>query len=139
MRLQCALLTCFGILAGSTPVQLSPAFVDLELVLAVDVSYSMEIDEQRLQRQGYVNAFLQPELFQAIQRAVTYVEWGGSAIQTVPWTLVDGPGAAIQFAEVLRRQPLRDAEQWLARHQAFWRGAVTQLERLFSETDDAAG
>jgi DNA-binding transcriptional ArsR family regulator len=39
----------------------------------------------------------------------------------------------------LRRQPLRDAEQWLARHQAFWRGAVTQLERLFSETDDAAG
>ncbi len=113
MRLQCALLTCFGILAGSTPVQLSPAFVDLELVLAVDVSYSMEIDEQRLQRQGYVNAFLQPELFRAVQSgpfgriAVTYVEWGGSAIQTVPWTLVDGPGAAVQFAEVLRRQPLR--------------------------------
>jgi DNA-binding transcriptional ArsR family regulator len=37
----------------------------------------------------------------------------------------------------LRRKPLRDAEHWLVRHQAFWRGAVTQLERLLSETDDA--
>jgi DNA-binding transcriptional ArsR family regulator len=36
----------------------------------------------------------------------------------------------------LRRKPLRDAERWLARHQAFWSGAVTQLDRLLSETDD---
>ena len=36
----------------------------------------------------------------------------------------------------LRRKPLREAEQWLARHQAFWRGAVAQLDRLLSETDD---
>ena len=33
----------------------------------------------------------------------------------------------------LRRQPLRDAEGWLARHQAFWTGAVAQLDRLLSE------
>lgn len=38
----------------------------------------------------------------------------------------------------LRRKPLRDAEQWLARHQAFWRGAVAQLDRLLSETDGAS-
>jgi hypothetical protein len=38
----------------------------------------------------------------------------------------------------LRRKPLRDAEQWLTRHQAFWRGAVAQLDRLLSETDDAS-
>jgi DNA-binding transcriptional ArsR family regulator len=36
----------------------------------------------------------------------------------------------------LKRQALRDAEQWLARHQAFWRGAVAQLDRLISEADD---
>jgi DNA-binding transcriptional ArsR family regulator len=36
----------------------------------------------------------------------------------------------------LRRKPLRDAEQWLARHQAFWSGAVTQLDQLLSETGD---
>jgi DNA-binding transcriptional ArsR family regulator len=38
----------------------------------------------------------------------------------------------------LRRKPLQDAEHWLARHQAFWRGAVAQLDRLLTETDDAA-
>jgi DNA-binding transcriptional ArsR family regulator len=33
----------------------------------------------------------------------------------------------------LRQKPLRDAERWLARHQAFWTGAVDQLERLLGE------
>jgi DNA-binding transcriptional ArsR family regulator len=33
----------------------------------------------------------------------------------------------------LRRKPLRDAETWLARHQAFWSGAVDQLDRLLAE------
>jgi DNA-binding transcriptional ArsR family regulator len=33
----------------------------------------------------------------------------------------------------LRRQPLKDAETWLSRHQAFWTGAVDQLERLLEE------
>ena len=38
----------------------------------------------------------------------------------------------------LRRKPLRDAETWLSRHQAFWTGAVAQLDRLLSdETNDA--
>jgi DNA-binding transcriptional ArsR family regulator len=35
----------------------------------------------------------------------------------------------------LRPRPLREAERWLARHQAFWTGAVDQLERLLKETD----
>jgi DNA-binding transcriptional ArsR family regulator len=38
----------------------------------------------------------------------------------------------------LRRKPMRDAERWLARHQAFWSGAVSQLDRLLSEIDDAS-
>lgn len=39
----------------------------------------------------------------------------------------------------LRVKPLRDAETWLARHQAFWTGAVDQLDRLLSEkTRDAS-
>ena len=113
MKRQCALLVCFGLLGGSTPANLFPVDVDLELVLAVDVSYSMEIDEQRIQRQGYVNAFLQPALVNAIQSgpvgkiAVTYVEWGGSAVQILPWTLIDGPSTAVQFADALRQQPMR--------------------------------
>ena len=38
----------------------------------------------------------------------------------------------------LRRTPLRTAERWLARHQAFWSGAVGLIDRLLSETDDAS-
>ena len=63
----------------------------------------MEIDEQRIQRQGYVNAFLQPALVNAIQSgpvgkiAVTYVEWGGSAVQILPWTLIDGPSTGFSL------------------------------------------
>jgi DNA-binding transcriptional ArsR family regulator len=39
----------------------------------------------------------------------------------------------------LRRKPLRHAEQWLTRHQAFWTGAVAQLDKLLSEGDSATG
>ena len=40
----------------------------------------------------------------------------------------------------LRRKPLQDAEGWIARHQAFWTGAVEQLDRLLSEIpSDASG
>ncbi|MBZ9655258.1 DUF1194 domain-containing protein [Phyllobacterium lublinensis] len=112
MKLYCMLLVCFGLSGSGTPVGVSPVKVDVELVLAVDVSYSMEIDELRIQRQGYVDAFHAPALIDAIQSgpvgkiAVTYVEWGGSAVQVVPWTLIDGPGTAAQFADALDRQPM---------------------------------
>jgi DNA-binding transcriptional ArsR family regulator len=33
----------------------------------------------------------------------------------------------------LQRKPLRDAERWISRHQAFWTGAVDQLERLIAK------
>lgn len=36
----------------------------------------------------------------------------------------------------LRRKPLQDAERWIARHQAFWTGAIEQLDRLLSEVAD---
>lgn len=32
----------------------------------------------------------------------------------------------------LRQRPLQEAGQWIARHQAFWTGAVDQLERLLA-------
>ncbi|MGN7733913.1 DUF1194 domain-containing protein [Ensifer sp. 22564] len=111
MTLRSVLLACACLLGGS--ISAKPLSVDLELVLAVDVSYSMELDEQRLQRQGYVAAFLEPELIEAIENgplgriAVTYVEWGGSAVQVTPWTLIDRRDTAAQYSELLRRQPIR--------------------------------
>src|SRR5882757_7712276 len=70
--------------------------VDLELVLAVDVSRSMDEDEQALQRDGYVDALTHPEVIAAITSgvngriAITYVEWAGATSQTVilPWRVI---------------------------------------------------
>jgi uncharacterized protein DUF1194 len=88
--------------------------VDVELVIAVDVSLSMDTDEQRLQREGYVAAFRDPELQRAITSgaygriAVIYMEWAGPSSQNVviPWTVIDGPAAARAFADRLAAQPI---------------------------------
>jgi hypothetical protein len=87
--------------------------VDLELVLAVDISLSMDEDEQRLQRDGYVTAFRNTEIIEAIKTgphgriAVTYVEWSGESFQRiiVPWTLIDGAETALPFAAKLAAAP----------------------------------
>jgi hypothetical protein len=113
MRLQWAVITSFCVLGGSTSVEQYPVAVDLELVIAVDVSYSMDVEEQQVQRKGYVAAFRSPEIVNALRGgalgkvAVSYIEWGGSAVQVVPWTLIDGSQSAARFAEELGRQPAR--------------------------------
>ena len=73
----------------------------------------MDIEEQRAQRAGYVEAFRTPEVVKAVlggmlgRIAVTYIEWGGTPVQVVPWTLIDNSSTAAQFAEALHRQPTR--------------------------------
>ncbi|MBM1169636.1 DUF1194 domain-containing protein [Microvirga arabica] len=96
-----------------------PTEVDLALVLAVDVSTSMDRDEQVLQRQGYVEAFRSPLIHQAIRSgmlgriAVTYVEWAGAHPRfqsiVVPWTVVETPTDGIAFADRLARAPVSRA------------------------------
>jgi len=88
--------------------------VDLELVLAVDVSLSMDSFEQQMQLQGYVAAMRDPQVLRAIETgpykriAVIFVEWGGVDFQNikVPWTLIDGKEAALGFSELLARNRL---------------------------------
>ena len=66
------------ILTQGTPAAIP---VDVELVLAVDVSYSMDPDEQALQREGYMAAITSREFLQALKQgmhgrvALTYFEW----------------------------------------------------------------
>ena len=91
--------------------------VDLELVLAVDISGSMDPDEQELQREGYLGALRHPEVIQAIRSgsygriAVTYVEWAGnhSVRVVVPWMPIDDDATAGRFAAQLAAAPLRTA------------------------------
>ncbi len=104
----------FALVFGARAVPAADVEVDLELVLAVDVSLSMDSFEQRLQLQGYVDAFRDPEVLRAIDTgehkkiAVIFVEWGGMEFQNVkvPWTLVDGVESANKFAELLSRRRL---------------------------------
>lgn len=87
--------------------------VDLELVLAVDVSGSVDPEEARLQRQGYIDAIAHPQVVEAITAgpmgriAVAYVEWAGDHHQqvVVGWTLVDGAKAAEAFSNTLVETP----------------------------------
>src|ERR1043165_8812100 len=89
--------------------------VDTELVLAVDVSYSMDPDEQALQREGYVAALTSTEFLTALRHgmhgriAVTYFEWAGAADQriVVPWRLVDGGARGPALAGGSARAPPR--------------------------------
>jgi hypothetical protein len=123
-----AALTGAGLLAAGLPsggvprlADSSPAAVqvDVELVLAVDVSYSMDPDEQALQREGYVQALTSREFMQALREgangkiAVTYIEWAGEFDQKVimPWRLIEGPESADSVAAELAHAPYRRASR----------------------------
>lgn len=77
----------------------------LALVLAMDVSGSVDDDEYRLQRDGTAEAFRSPQIASIIEReggvAVTVLEWGDWASTTVPWTVLHTAEDATAFADAL--------------------------------------
>jgi hypothetical protein len=111
--------------------------VDVELVIAVDVSYSMDPEEQALQREGYITGITSREFMSALRSgmhgkvAVTYFEWAGPYDQKiiVPWRLIDGPEGADAFANEIARAPYRRASRTSIS------GALTFAKPLF----DASG
>jgi hypothetical protein len=93
--------------------------VDVELVLAVDVSYSMDMDELAIQREGYAQAIISKEFLQALKTgptgkiAVTYFEWAASSDQKIiiPWRVIDGPETADAVANEIMKTPIRRASR----------------------------
>ena len=93
--------------------------VDIELVLAVDVSYSMDMDELAVQREGYAQAITSKEFLQALKAgpngkiSLTYFEWAASSDQKiiVPWRVIDGPEAADAVAQDILKTPVRRASR----------------------------
>jgi hypothetical protein len=93
--------------------------VDVELILAVDVSYSMDMDELALQREGYAQAIVSGEFLQALKTgpngkiAVTYFEWAASGDQKIiiPWRVIDGPETADAVANEIMKTPIRRASR----------------------------
>jgi hypothetical protein len=95
--------------------QSTVATVDVELVLAVDVSFSMDLDELALQREGYAEAIVSKDFLSALKSgphgkvAISYFEWSSSFDQKVviPWRIIDGPETADSVAAEIAKTPVR--------------------------------
>jgi hypothetical protein len=91
------------------------ASVNVELVIAVDVSYSMDLDELAIQREGYAQAIVSKDFLQALRAgpggnvAVTYFEWSMSGDEKIiiPWRVIDGPESADAVAAEIMKTPVR--------------------------------
>lgn len=91
--------------------------VDIELILAVDISGSVDSMEARTQREGYIAALTHPSVIGAIQSAfhgkiaMSYVEWAGtySQNQLIDWTMISDEASAHAFASILISVPLNQS------------------------------
>jgi hypothetical protein len=97
----------------------NPEPVDLELILAIDVSGSVDEEEAALQRQGYLKALVDPQVIQAISGGekrkvgVTYVEWAGYHYQrvVVDWAVISDKASAESFVARIQLVPI-STERW---------------------------
>ena len=102
-----------------TDSQSAASEVDVALIIAVDVSYSMDMDELAIQREGYAQAIVSPDFLQALKTgpngkvAVTYFEWAAANDQKViiPWRVIDGPESADAVANEIMKTPVRRASR----------------------------
>ena len=101
------------LLAAASPAARADTAVDLELVLAVDISGSVDEVEAALQREGYAAAIVHPAVLDAIRSgflrriAVAYIEWADHFQQAVvvPWRVIEDEATAHAFAERLAAAP----------------------------------
>jgi len=93
--------------------------IDLALALGIDISGSIDPEEAKLQRQGYVMAFRDPVIVKAIlggpngRIAVAYYEWSDSWMQKllIDWTLLDSEQAIADFVTRLDEAPISIARR----------------------------
>ncbi|CDX12652.1 conserved exported hypothetical protein [Mesorhizobium sp. ORS 3324] len=127
-----ALALLLGLTARSTAIE--P--VDVELVLAVDVSLSMSPMELEIQRHGYAAALTDDNVLKAVadgaygKIAVTYVEWAGTRWQrvVVPWTVIANRADAERVVAQLNASPPDSARRTSIS------GALTFGSDLFAES-----
>src|SRR5436305_5036618 len=103
-----------GMLAGSSAgAALSGEHVDIALVINADVSYSVDENEARFQREGAIAAFRNPDVIKAIQAgplgriAVTYLDFSSYSMNKIiaPWHIVHDAASAEAFADLLAIAP----------------------------------
>ena len=93
--------------------------IDLAFAMAIDISGSIDPDEAKLQREGYVQAFRDPAIVKAIlsgpngRIAVAYYEWSDASLQQllIDWTLLDSEASIYTFARWLAAAPISIARR----------------------------
>ncbi|HUZ73201.1 MAG TPA: DUF1194 domain-containing protein [Stellaceae bacterium] len=103
-----AAFACALVLAASVPARAEK--VDIALVLAVDVSASVDAGEYRLQHEGIARAFENPQVIAAIRGGgrgaidATVIEWSdrNKQVVTVNWTRIDDAKSGAAFAAAVR-------------------------------------
>ena len=114
IRLLRQILFSLALLEGALPVPAAAqSSVDLQLVLAVDASGSVDQFRFELQKRGYAAAFRHDRVLQAIRSgpmqsiAVTVMQWTGPAlqVQVVPWHRIADAQTAGAFAAEIERAP----------------------------------
>ena len=93
--------------------------VDLLLVLAADVSRSVDAPKFQLQREGYAAAISDPRVVDAIRSGshgkigICFIEWSGIGAQKVviDWTIVKDAASARQFGDQLMEIPRSFADR----------------------------
>ncbi|TIS56394.1 DUF1194 domain-containing protein [Mesorhizobium sp.] len=112
------MLDVLRLLACLTCASAAPAnaiAVDVELVLAVDISQSMDEREFALQRAGYVEALRHPDFINAVRSGATgrialaYFEWAGTIRDDgiIAWQVIDSSETANAFADKIAARPFR--------------------------------
>jgi len=117
-RYALAILVVAAVAAHSLAARAGEA-VDLLLVLAADVSRSVDQPKFQLQRDGYAAAIADPRVLEAISAgahrriAICFVEWSGVGAQklVIDWMMIDGPQAARKFADALAEAPRSFADR----------------------------
>jgi hypothetical protein len=137
-RVRTALAAAIALLLLCTPpARADGQPVDLQLILAVDASGSVDAERFELQKRGYADAFADPRVLRAIRSgprqavAVAMFQWTGATLQArvIDWRIVSDEASALALSQAIAAAPRR-----LFRGGTSISGAIDYAVRLFPES-----
>jgi Protein of unknown function (DUF1194) len=119
MTLTRLLIVAVAALIGQAGIAVAAEGTDLLLVLAADVSRSVDHQKFQLQREGYAAAMSDPRVIEAVRSgpngriAVSFVEWSGYGAQktVIDWTVISDVASAHAFGDRIREAPRSFADR----------------------------
>ena len=139
-------VTALGLAVSASPLQAEPC--RLALLLALDISVSVDATEDALQRQGVAAALIAPEVQKAffsspMPVALAVYEWSGRDAQNVlqPWRLIQSEADLYSIASQISRSTRSDTSSATAMGHALAFGAtlMQQAPPCLFHTIDLSG